>query len=162
MSSKLALDRTPTMKPLLCAASAVLLLACASTPPPDGETIYAGRNILSPGAIIAAKEKPVFGAHIKPILETRCVICHNAQELPGRLSLENRKMAMASGMIVPGHPEQSLLVYNLDSKHAGMKSMPPVGERITMDELAILTQWIKQGAAWPEGRAGQLDPNANL
>jgi cytochrome c5 len=150
------------MKPLLCAASAILLLACASTPPPDGETIYAGRNILSPAEIVAAKQKPVFGAHIKPILETRCVICHNARELPGRMSLENWKLSMASGMIVPGHPERSLLVYNIDSKHAGVNSMPPVGERITKDELEILTQWIKQGAEWPEGRAGQLDPNAHL
>ncbi|MES2924240.1 MAG: c-type cytochrome domain-containing protein [Verrucomicrobiota bacterium] len=148
------------MKPLLCAASAILLLACASTPP-DGETIYAGRNILSPDEIIAAKQKPVFGPHIKPILETRCGVCHNAKALPGRMSLENRKVAMASGMIVPGHPEQSQLVHNIKSTHAGVNSMPPVGERITTDEVAILTTWIKQGAEWPEGRAGQLDPNAN-
>lgn len=148
------------MKPLLCAASAVLLLACASTPP-DGETIYAGRNILAPGEIVVARQKPVFEAHIKPILETRCVVCHNATELPGRMSLENRKVAMASRMIAPGHPEQSLLVHNIKGAHAGVNSMPPVGERITKDELAILTRWIKLGAEWPEGRAGQLDPHAN-
>jgi len=146
------------MKIILCAASAVLLLACSSTPP-DGETIYAGRDILSPREIIAAKQKPVFEAHIKPILETRCVVCHNAKVLPGRMSLVNRKVAMASGKIVPGHPEQSLLVHNIKGAHAGVNSMPPVGERITPAELAILSEWIKQGAEWPTGRAGKLDPN---
>lgn len=144
------------MKILLsAAASAVLLLGCA-TGPREGETSYHGENILSPREIIAAKQKPVFEAHIKPILETRCVVCHNHKVLPKLMSLENRTKAMASGKIIPGHPEQSLLVHNIKGSHAGVNTMPPVGERITQDELAILTEWIKQGAEWPTGRAGSL------
>lgn len=146
------------MKILLCAASALFFIAACSTPR-EGETSYSGRDILSPREIIAAKQKPVFEAHIKPILETRCVVCHNAKVLPGRMSLVNRKSAMASGKIIPGHPEQSLLVANIKASHAGVNAMPPVGERITKDELAILTEWIKQGAEWPEGRVGSLNPN---
>ncbi len=143
------------MKTLLCAASALLLIVGCSTPK-EGETTYPGQDILSPREIIAAKQKPVFEAHIKPILEARCVVCHNHKVLPKLMNLENRSKAMASGKIVPGHPEQSLLVHNIKTSHAGVNAMPPVGERITKDELAILTEWIKQGADWPSGSAGNL------
>lgn len=143
------------MKTLLSAASVLVLIAACSTPH-EGETSYPGQDILSRREIIAAKQKPVFEAHIKPILEARCVVCHNAKVLPGRMSLENRSKAMASGKIIPGHPEQSLLVHNIKAAHAGVNTMPPVGERITRDELAILTEWIKQGADWPSGSAGNL------
>lgn len=143
------------MKTLLCAASALLLIVGCSTPK-EGETSYPGQDILSPREITAAKQKPVFEAHIKPILEARCVVCHNHKVLPKLMNLENRTKAMASGKIVPGHPEQSLLVHNIKASHAGVNAMPPVGERITKDELAILTEWIKQGAEWPTGSAGTL------
>ena len=143
------------MKTLFCAASTLLLIVGCSTPK-EGETTYPGQDILSPREIIAAKQKPVFEAHIKPILETRCVVCHNHKVLPKLMNLENRTKAMASGKIVPGHPEQSLLVHNIEASHAGVNAMPPVGERITKDELAILTEWIKQGAEWPTGSAGTL------
>lgn len=143
------------MKILLCAAAALLLIVGCSTPK-EGETTYPGQDILSPREIIAAKQRPVFEAHIKPILEARCVVCHNHKVLPKLMNLENRSKAMASGKIVPGHPEQSLLVHNIKASHAGVNAMPPVGERITKDELAILTEWIKQGADWPSGSAGNL------
>jgi len=143
------------MKTLFSVASALLLIVGCSTPK-EGETSYPGQDILSPREITAAKQKPVFVAHIKPILEARCVVCHNHKVLPKLMNLENRTKAMASGKIVPGHPEQSLLVHNIKASHAGVNTMPPVGERITKDELAILTEWIKQGAEWPTGSAGTL------
>ena len=141
---------------LLC----VLALASCATPP-NPETKPMGENVLSQDAIHAARIGPVdFVAHVKPVLEAKCVMCHNRKALPGRMSLENRQEAMRSGAlgayIVPGHPESSLLVANVKSAHQKVSVMPAVGERLTKDEYAILTKWVKEGAPWPAGKAGAL------
>jgi len=142
---------------LLC----VLALASCATPT-DPETKPMGENVLSQDAIHAAKTGPVdFAAHVKPVLEAKCVMCHNRKALPGRMSLENRQEAMRTGAlgayIVPGHPEQSLLVANVKTAHQKVSVMPAVGERLTTDEYAILTKWVKEGAPWPAGKAGVLE-----
>jgi len=138
----------------------VLLLASCATPP-DSETKPMGENVLSKEAIHAAKTGPVdFTAHVKPVLEAKCVMCHNREALPGHGSLENRNEAVRSGAlgayIVPGHPEISLLVANVKTAHQHASVMPAVGERLTTDEYEILTKWVKEGALWPAGKAGTL------
>ena len=141
---------------LLC----VFALASCTTPP-NPETKPMGENVLSQEAIHAAKTGLVdFTAHVKPVLEAKCVMCHNRTAMPGHMSLETRKEAMRSGAlgayIVPGHPESSLLVANVNSAHQKVSVMPAVGERLTPDEYAILTKWVKEGASWPAGKAGTL------
>ncbi len=143
-------------------SSLLFVLALAScTTTPDPETKPMGENVLSEDAIHAAKTGPVdFAAHVKPVLEAKCVMCHNRTALPGHLSLENREEAKRSGAlgtyIVPGHPENSLLVANVKTAHQKVSVMPAVGERLTPEEYAILTKWIKEGAQWPAGAAGTL------
>ncbi|MBX7212142.1 MAG: hypothetical protein K1X78_27795 [Verrucomicrobiaceae bacterium] len=143
--------------------AAGLPAACSHPNGNGSETSPAGKTVLSAAALKDAQTRVDFRQHVKPVLETKCVMCHNRKTLPGRMSLENKKLAMARGAtgipIVPGHPEQSLLLTNIKSAHAHVNVMPPVGERITKDELAVLTKWIKDGAQWPEGRAGRLDPD---
>ena len=121
-----------------------------------------GENVLSKKEIKAAKSGPVdFVAHVKPVLERKCVMCHNRKALPGHMSLENRAQAMRSGAlgayIVPGHPESSLLISNVHSAHQNVSVMPAVGERLTKDEDSILTKWVKEGANWPAGATGTLE-----
>lgn len=142
---------------LLCA---ILVSSCST--PPDPETKPMGENVLSKDAIKTARSGPVdFVAHVKPVLERKCVMCHNRKALPGHMSLENRTQAMHSGAlgayIVPGHPENSLLIANVHSAHQNVSVMPAVGERLTDDEYAILTKWVKEGASWPAGAAGTLE-----
>ena len=140
-------------------AFALLLASC--TAPVDSETKPLGENVLSKEQIHAAKHGPVdFVTQVKPVLEAKCVMCHNRQALPGHMSLENRAEAMSSGalgtFIVPGSPENSLLISNVHSAHSKMSVMPAVGERLTDDEYAILTKWVKEGARWPAGASGTL------
>ena len=70
------------------------------------------------------------------------------------LRLDNRLSALKGGKsgkpaIVPGRSSDSLLiryVSGLDPKVV----MPPAGERLRPDEIGLLSQWIDEGAAWPE------------
>ena len=149
-----------TMKSVFVNLLCILFIAACATQP-DPETKPLGENVLSKEAIRAAKTTPVdFVVHVKPVLEAKCVMCHNRKALKGHMSLENRKEAMRSGAlgayIVPGHPENSLLVKNVHSAHQNVSVMPAVGERLTKDEYAIITKWVKEGANWPSGAAGTL------
>ncbi len=151
---------------LSAALVSALITACSLPRSQESETSPAGHNVLSDTEMAAAKAKPDFARHVKPILEGKCAMCHNRKTLPGRMSLENREAAFKpapTGIpIVPGKPEQSILIANIQSAHAHINAMPPVGERITQDELAVLRKWIADGAEWPKGRAGRLNPDAGL
>lgn len=140
---------------ILCLASLTLrLTSCIS--PHESETAPENVEVLSEAALKNSHHTIDFVTQVKPVLEAKCVICHNRKTLPF-FSLDNRKLAFAvPTRIVPGHPEKSLLIVNGTMNHA--KTMPPVGNRLTSDEKRILTAWVKQGAVWPEGRAGNLHP----
>jgi mono/diheme cytochrome c family protein len=143
------------------ASLALLTLGACTYPQPSSETRPLGDDVLSASLRREALRGQVnFANHIKPILETKCAMCHNQDALPGRMSLANRREAQRSGalrgFIVPGQPEASSLITRTNDAHNGVQAMPPVGERLTRDEIAILRRWIAQGAPWPQGAEGQL------
>ena len=110
----------------------------------------------------AAKKSDVakisFTESIKPLLSEKCTICHNTQVLPERPNLETREGAMKSAIIVPGKPEESLILMRISEEHGAEKAMPPVSHRLTEQETALLHNWIAQGANWPAGEAGRVVP----
>ena len=145
--------------PLACITVLFALAGCTSAP--DAETKPKGNNVLDTQALQAAKTGPVsFGLHVRPVLESKCVMCHNHTTNKGHISLESRKEAVRTGalgtVIVPGHPEHSLFVTNIKTAHQHVTVMPVVGERLTTEETELLTKWIKEGASWPAGAAGTL------
>jgi len=146
----------------LCLIAALLTLAACHTPTPsESETRPIGETALSSSALAEARSGPVqFSQHVKPILEAKCVACHNHEALPGKVDLSNRDAARKSGglglWIVPGKPDQSLILTKVCAGFDHSKAMPPVGQQITAEELAVLRKWISEGADWPSGRAGTL------
>lgn len=141
-------------------ASSLLLVGLASCALNESQTAPEGRDVLPRAEVKAAKKQPDFVKHVKPILEAKCVACHTRAAQPGGVSLVNRQQAVKTGMlgrvITPGRPELSPLFLRFDSAHAGLGTMPAVGERLSKNEIAILTQWVKDGAQWPSGVEGTL------
>ncbi|MBX7206814.1 MAG: hypothetical protein K1X78_00765 [Verrucomicrobiaceae bacterium] len=114
-------------------------------------------------ALLAACDKkagkPVdFVTEVRPLLEARCIECHNAGLLLGELNLENRELAFkqrAKGpVITPGNPDKSPLFLVLSLPEGDKKAMPPTGHRIAAEEMALIQRWIRQGAKWPTGPDG--------
>lgn len=139
----------------------LVLVSCSTTPPGSPETAPLGPQVLSGEVQQAAMSGTVrFREHVAPILEMRCLPCHHGPTLPGLFSMTSRAEAFQPGpsgaRIVPGHPEQSLLFLNPSGTHQAVQAMPPAGNRLTENDLAVLRRWIAQGAAWPEGPAGTL------
>ncbi len=104
-----------------------------------------------------------FARHIKPLLQSRCINCHNSGALFGDLNLETRALAFkerAKGSIItPGKPEASQLYIVLTLPEPEKKAMPPTGHRIPQKDVDLVKSWIEQGAKWPEGAEGVVKPS---
>ncbi len=104
-------------------------------------------------------EQVDFVTHVKPLLETHCLSCHNTGLLLGMLNLENRQLAFSSAFIVPGQPDASkLYTVTLLTEGKHVQAMPPEGPRLSEADKEVLRRWIEQGARWPEGPEGALLP----
>jgi hypothetical protein len=68
------------------------------------------------------------------------------------LRVDSRAKLIAGGdsgpAIQPGKPEESLLVEAIN--YSGLE-MPP-GGKLKADEIAVLTNWVKLGAPWPDDK----------
>ena len=101
----------------------------------------------------AAKGKVDFARNIEPLLAKRCYVCHGAQQQMSGLRLDQKDAALkggASGVdIRPGKSAESRLIALV----AGMEKrvMPPMGARLTAEEVGLLRAWIDQGAEWKQG-----------
>ena len=96
----------------------------------------------------------LFEQNVRPILEQRCFKCHSAQaeKLQGGLHLDSRSGWQQGGdsgpAIVPGKPDESLLVRALRYSDDEPTQMPPDG-KLPEREIALLTQWVERGAPDP-------------
>ena len=119
-----------------------LCLSLGGTPlhgPPPNQT--------SPGS--ARESSPEFAKEILPILQSRCLACHNNKVLSGDFSLESRQQLLQGGSrgpaIVPGEPSLSRLIQVV--AYDGELKMPP-GGRLRDSEIETLRSWVEQGAPW--------------
>lgn len=97
-----------------------------------------------------------FSRDVRPLLIINCLECHNDDSAAenGNLSLETRKKALTTGnhppVIVPGSPDESLLITALTVEGMHYGSMPPTPDKIWGVRMEILRRWIEEGAEWPE------------
>jgi hypothetical protein len=95
-----------------------------------------------------------FLREIQPILSSRCYDCHGSEKPKGGLQLTARNHALRGGesgepAIVAGNSTKSVLIQRITATDDD-DVMPQKGERLTAEEIALLKQWIDQGATWPE------------
>ncbi|MEN3940865.1 c-type cytochrome domain-containing protein [Prosthecobacter sp. SYSU 5D2] len=103
-------------------------------------------------AAVAAKAV-VYKDVIAPILEAKCVSCHGAEKKKGKLQLHDFASIMKGGSegdvnVVPGKPDESLLIGRIKLPEDDDDHMPPSDEpQVTKEELALLRWWIAGGAS---------------
>ena len=86
-----------------------------------------------------------FHRSILPLLRDRCFRCHGEKE-KGGLKLDSRKRLLAA--VVPGDPHRSELIKRIRTPDEDER-MPPTGEPLNQDQVAVLEKWITEGATWP-------------
>ncbi|MGC3971378.1 MAG: DUF1553 domain-containing protein [Pirellulales bacterium] len=102
----------------------------------------------------AKQDQVDFVRDIRPLLSAKCVACHGPEEQAGALRWDRRADAFKGGesgpAIVPGQGAKSLVIQMISAAD-GDASMPPEGERLDVEEVALVRRWVDQGAVWPEG-----------
>ncbi|GAA4315142.1 chitobiase/beta-hexosaminidase C-terminal domain-containing protein [Compostibacter hankyongensis] len=93
----------------------------------------------------------VFDDLVKPVLEAKCMSCHNRDKAKGRLVMETAKRLLKGGkhgkLFVAGKPELSLLLKRIHLPLEDDDHMPPEGKPALTDaEMDLLYWWIKSGA----------------
>lgn len=122
-----------------------------------GAGITHGENYLFE-AFQTKKELPVFSennamyeAAIFPILEAKCVACHNDQKVKGELNMFSIEKILKGGkhgaIWKVGDALNSHLIQRANLPLDEKEHMPPKGKpQLTTDEIALLSAWINEGA----------------
>jgi uncharacterized membrane protein len=116
--------------------------------------------------VVAREEAIVFDHVIRPVLEARCMGCHNESKAKGELimldSLRLAKGGKNGPVFVPGDIRESEMIRRMNLPADHKKHMPPKGKpQLTEDERRLLTAWIASGAPF-SARLISLDPSDTL
>ena len=105
----------------------------------------------------------VFDTDVRPILEAKCFGCHGPENQKAGLRLDLEETALRGGesgaVILIGDAEASRLIQLVAGQDPNLV-MPPKGDRLTDAQVAVLKQWIAEGAVWGEGAAAPKGPPA--
>src|SRR5580698_8852017 len=113
-----------------------------------------------PSAYAAATAEPTkeqtefFESKIRPIFKENCYKCHSVEEgkAKGDLTLDTKAGLLKGGengaVVVPGDVEKSALIKAITYLDKDLQ-MPPKGEKLTDQQIADLTTWVKMGAPDP-------------
>jgi len=92
----------------------------------------------------------LFKTQVRGVLLDQCVKCHGGEKTLGELDLTTREGLIKGGeqgpAIVSGKPEESLLVKLV--RHEDEPNMPAEADKLSDEQIAAITAWIKAGAAY--------------
>lgn len=103
-----------------------------------------------------AQAKIDFSRDVRPILNAHCTACHGGVKEAGEVSFIYRDRALGKGesgkfVIVPGKPDASEMIARITTTDPDdIMPKPEHGPPLQEKEIAILRQWITEGAEWGE------------
>ncbi|MES1166494.1 MAG: DUF1549 domain-containing protein, partial [Pseudomonadota bacterium] len=104
----------------------------------------------------SAADLQFFENKIRPVLAEHCYKCHgrDADKVKGGLMLDTQEGLLHGGnsgaVIAPGKPDDSILIQAIRYTDPDLQ-MPPKGEKLSDEQIADLTEWVRRGA--PDPRA---------
>ncbi len=106
----------------------------------------------------AATNPPVdFQRQVRPILSDKCFLCHGPDKgtrmADLRLDIQEGALAQRKNgvPIVPGKPDESLLIKRIYSDNPNFRMPPTFSHRtLTAEQKDTLRRWIEQGATWKQ------------
>ena len=110
------------------------------------------------GSSSLGEASPRFDKDVAPLLEMRCLSCHNEVEKKGELDL-SQKDSVIGNVIAPGSPYDSKLFHAILGPEP---EMPKTGKQLTPEQVSIVRDWIAAGADWPTGQVLVDNPERDL
>ena len=101
----------------------------------------------------AAQDAAFFEDKVLPILKAKCFECHShdAGKMKGGLTLDSRSGWQTGGntgpAVIAGKPDESLMIKAVRRTDKELQ-MPPK-QKLSAADIALLEQWIAQGAVDP-------------
>lgn len=132
----------------------VLFIAPLAVAMDHAEPTLADEAAASSSSSIATPSERLFALKVLPTLQSKCFACHgdDEAELKGELNLKSRDAMIHGGesgeaTLVPGQPGEGLLLGAV--RWEDLEMPPKENDRLTVDQIAALEQWIAAGAPWP-------------
>ncbi|WP_420149446.1 DUF1549 domain-containing protein [Spirosoma sp.] len=132
---------------------------------PANNVLFASLETNKP---LTDKQVQELNLQVRSILAHNCYSCHSATKTKGELRLDSKELLMKGGkhgaILKAGHPEDSEIIRRITLPADDKEAMPTKGKRLTEQEVALLSFWIKAGAPWPSGaqksiyRVAELEP----
>ncbi|AMV38136.1 PSD1 and planctomycete cytochrome C domain-containing protein [Planctomyces sp. SH-PL62] len=128
-----------------------LLLISAAVLAPLGAGAALGGDPPPASSPDAAKVE-FFEKKIRPLLVAECYNCHSANtKAASGLRVDDLNGLVQGGdrgeAVVPGKPEESLLLQSV--AHLDDAPRMPPKKKLSDEQVADLTRWVAEGAAWP-------------
>ncbi len=101
---------------------------------------------ISLSSFASAAEKVTFDDQVFPIFQQTCLNCHNPDKAKGGLDLSTFGAVLkggSGGKVVEPGDAASMLIRALSP--GAEKPMPPEGEKLSADHIAVLKSWIEGG-----------------
>ena len=111
-----------------------------------------------PAATLSPDKIEFFEKKVRPLLAESCLSCHSAASKPvqGNLRLDTRSGVLKGGdrgpTVTSAKPLDSPLLTAISYKDNNFQ-MPPKG-KLSDEQIAVLTDWVKMGAPFPEASNG--------
>ena len=111
--------------------------------------------LFTPCFVLPAKVN--FEDDVLPLLQDYCMDCHGPEKKKSGFRVDRRVYLLKGGdsgfpAVVAGDLKKSFILELIKSNDLEER-MPPKGDAMFDDEIALLEQWIEEGAVWP----GQMD-----
>ena len=102
---------------------------------------------------VSIEEAEVFAHMVKPILEEKCMSCHNSRKAKGALIMETQELLLKGGkhgaLWDSTEEDLGLMLRRIHLPLEQKKHMPPQGKpQLTDEELMVLYHWIRNGASF--------------
>jgi cytochrome c len=113
-----------------------------------------GVHAAQTSADAAANTPQFYVQRVQPILSANCYRCHGGLNHRGGLQLDSQAGILHGGhdgtVLVPGHPEQSLLIKLIRHEGPANDPMPmPPKSKLSDADIATVTEWVQAGAVMP-------------
>lgn len=113
------------------------------------------RKAIKPAANQVSNKAISYNRDVRPILSDKCFFCHGFDDKTREagLRLDVREAAIeareSGTAVVPGDPDNSTIIQRIETDNPKL-AMPPASthKSISADEVAVLKQWIKEGAEY--------------
>lgn len=122
--------------------------------PEDEEVRNEHYPLLLAGEDLTEEDLDQLNIDVRLLLAEKCFKCHNSTKHKAALILDTKEGIFEGGengaIIIPGQSKQSEIIRRVTLSSRNEDAMPPEGDRLSREEVALLSLWIDEGAHWAD------------